>query len=91
MAKANSGSLWLIAASYPLSPFLGEVTHVTIVGYKNPGVPYSCQTGTRQALHSTHWNRSNVLLRMLRLASFGEGPGLAPFNSQILAGCCNYL
>lgn len=33
-------------------------------------------------LHSTHWNRSNVVLKKLRLASFGEGPGLAPFNSQ---------
>lgn len=81
--KANSGGLWLIAGSPPHCPLLGEVTRVAMVGHRSPAEsPRAAKQAQDKRLHSTYWNRSNVVLKKLRLASFGEGPGLAPFNSQ---------
>lgn len=81
--KANSGSLWRIAGSSPLSPFLREVINVTTVGYRNPAEsPRAAKQAQDKHLRSTHWNRSNVVLKKLRPGSFGEGPGLTSFNSQ---------
>lgn len=91
--KTNSGGLWFIASRSPHCPVLGRATPVTLVGHgSSTGSPRSAKQMQDKHLHSMHWKRSNVVLKKLRLVSFGEGPGLAPFNSkQILVGCCNYL
>lgn len=88
--KANSGDLWFTAGSPPHCPLLGKAAQVPVVG---PRSPAECPRTARQAqdkpLRSRLWNKSNVVLRKLRLASFGESPGLAPFNSQ--ANSCGML
>lgn len=89
---ANSRGLWLIADSFSHCPLLEKATRVTMVGHRSPcRVPQGTKQAQDKHLHSTHWNGSDVVLKKLRLASFGK-PGLASFNSkQILVGCCNYL
>lgn len=54
-----------------------------MVGHRSPAEsPRAAKQTQDKHLQLTHWNRSNVVLKKLRLASFGEGPGLGPFDSQ---------
>lgn len=79
---ANSRGLWLIAGRPPHCHLLEEATRVTMVGHRSPAEsPRTAKQAQDNHLHSTHWNGSDVVLKKLRLASFGEGPGLASFNS----------
>lgn len=90
--KPTLGADGLVSGSPPLCQTLEEAVPVSTVGRRSPAEsPSGAKQVQDKQAHSTPRNRPNVVLKKLRLASFGEGPGLAPFNSQILVGCCNYL